>query len=486
MDIPGIDIPSPGDIIGGIGGFFGGLAEDAAGAIIELVLGVIFGFVADAVAAITTALAPAFNGDSSRVDLVGGWFSSDGGATVTAMTSVIAGSLVLVFLLLALVRALFAGEFSAMWRASLIDVPVAFLGTALTVVVASGLLEIVDVASVSLLGADGEQLSAFGESLADADRLNGAGLLGILFGILFIIGAVLVWIQLLVRAALIYIVIAFAPILWVTRAYPGTRGISRRGIEVAVALILSKFVMAVSFRLGAEALRGGEVTTDEVNLSAMLVGATIMLLTAFMPFAVFKVIPIVESATAASGADKAAAGAAVVGAGAAIGGTVLAAKLAGGGVGAVRGGAGVAGGGSGGGSGGAAVVPGTSGGGDGGSSGAGPSPSGGAPAGTGSGPGSDSGATTSGDSSSNTEADRSTAPTRSDTSRARDGVSSRAPDVGDASSAPAILVEPVGGRPGVGVLAVPATPEPSTAAPPAGQRPSRRSDPLGESRSRRQ
>ena len=368
MDIPGIDIPSPGDIIGGIGGFFGGLAEDAGRAIIELVLAVIFGLVADAVAAITAALAPTFNGGSTRVDLIGGWFSAEGGATVTTMTSVVAGSLVLVFLLLALVRALFAGEFSAMWRASLIDVPVAFLGTALTVVVAAALLDVVDAASVTLLGEDGEQLSAFSESLADADRLNGAGLLGILFGVLFIVGAVLVWIQLLVRAALIYIVIAFAPILWVTRAYPGTRSISRRGIEIALSLIVSKFVMAVSFRLGAEALRGGGVTGDEVDLSAMLVGAAIMLLTAYMPFAVFKVIPIVESATAATGADKTAAGAALVGAGAAVGGTVLAARLAGAGVSSIGGAQAGAGAASGGG-GGAAVVAGANGGGGGGADG---------------------------------------------------------------------------------------------------------------------
>lgn len=371
MDIPGIDIPGPGDIIGGIGGFFGGLAGDAAGAIIELVLGIIFGFVADAVAAITSALAPTFNGDSTRVDLTGGWFSTDGGSSVTAMTSVIAGSLVLVFLLLALVRALFAGEFSAMWRASLIDVPVAFLGTALTVIVASALLEIVDVASIGLLGADGEQLAAFSESLADAERLTGAGLLGILFGLLFIVGAVLVWIQLLVRAALIYIVIAFAPILWVTRAYPGTRSISRRGIEIAVALIASKFVMAVSFRLGAEAMRSGGVAGDEVDLSAMLVGSAIMLLTAFMPMAVFKVIPIVESATAASGADKAVAGAAVVGAGAALGGSLVAAKLAGSAVGSRSNSSGGANAGGGGDSdGGSTVVPGA-GGGSGGDSGGG-------------------------------------------------------------------------------------------------------------------
>ncbi|MCP3858307.1 MAG: hypothetical protein GY704_01510 [Phycisphaeraceae bacterium] len=363
MDIPGIDIPGPGDIIGGIGGFLGGLAGDAASAIIELVLGIIFGFVADAVSAITSALAPTFNGDSTRVDLTGGWFSTDGGSSVTAMTSVIAGSLVLVFLLLALVRALFAGEFSAMWRASLIDVPVAFLGTALTVIVASALLEIVDVASIGLLGANGEQLAAFSESLADAERLTGAGLLGILFGLLFIVGAVLVWIQLLVRAALIYIVIAFAPILWVTRAYPGTRSISRRGIEIGLGLIASKFVMAVSFRLGAEAMRSGGVAGDEVDLSAMLGGSAIMLLTAFMPMAVFKVVPIVESATAASGADKAVAGAAVVGAGAALGGSLVAAKLAGSAVGSrsnSSGGADAGGGGDSGG--GSTVVPGAGGG----------------------------------------------------------------------------------------------------------------------------
>ena len=331
IDIPGIDIPGPGDIIGGIGGFFGGLAADASGAVLDAVMFVIFGMIADAVAAVVSALAPSFNGESTRVDLVGGWFSSDGGQTVTAMTSVIAGSLVTVFLLLSLVRAMFAGEFSAMWRAALIDVPVAFLGTALTVIVASALLAMVDQASVTLVGADGEQLAAFSNSLSNAEAIGGAGLLGILFGLLFIVGAVLVWIQLLVRAALIYIVIAFAPIMWVTRAYPGTRKIAGRGVEIAVALILSKFVMAISFRLGAEALAGGNVAGDgEVDLSAMLVGATIMLLTAFMPFMIFKVIPLVDAATASSGADRAAMGAAVVGGAVAAGGAgFLASKLAG-------------------------------------------------------------------------------------------------------------------------------------------------------------
>jgi hypothetical protein len=320
MDIPGIDIPGPGDVIGGIGGFFGGLAEDAGRAIVDYVLEFIFGLIAQAVASITGALAQSFNGASTRVDLTGGWFTTEGGSSVTAMTSVIAGSLVLVFLFLSLIRAMFAGEFSTMWRAALVDVPIAFLATALTVVVASALLAMVDEASATLLGADGEQLAAFGDSLADMEQLSLAGLLGILFGLLFIIGAVLVWIQLLVRAALIYIVIAFAPITWVTRAYPGTRGIAKRGAEIAIALIVSKFVMAVSFRLGAEAMASSGVATGEVDLSAMLVGSSIMLMTAFMPWMIFKVIPAVENATSAAGPQSAAIGAAVVGGGLAFAG----------------------------------------------------------------------------------------------------------------------------------------------------------------------
>ena len=341
MDIPGIDIPGPGDIIGGIGGFFGGLAEDAGRAIVEYVIEFIYGLIAQAVASITGALARAFNGGSTRVDLTGGWFSSEGGATVTTMTSVIAGSLVLVFLLLSLIRAMLAGEFSSMWRAALVDVPAAFLATALTVVVATALLAMVDEASATLLGAEGEQLAAFGDSLTDVEQLSLAGLLGILFGLLFIVGAVLVWIQLLVRAALIYIVIAFAPITWVTRAYPGTRSVARRGAEIGIALIVSKFVMAISFRLGAEALASADVASGEADLSAMLVGSAIMLMTAFMPWLIFKVIPAVETATSGSAAQGAAVGAAVVGGGLAYAGiSRLAGAVTAGGSGGLAGGSG--------------------------------------------------------------------------------------------------------------------------------------------------
>ncbi|MCB0997370.1 MAG: hypothetical protein KDB21_19890 [Acidimicrobiales bacterium] len=461
MDIPGVDLPGPGDIIGGIGGFFGGLAEDAGQAIVEYVIEFIFGLIAQAVASITSALAGAFNGDSTRVDLTGGWFASDGGSTVTTMTSVIAGSLVLVFLFLSLIRAMAAGEFSTMWRAALIDVPVAFLATALTVVVASALLAMVDEASATLLGSDGEQLAAFGESLTDVEQLSVAGLLGILFGLLFIIGAVLVWIQLLVRAALIYIVIAFAPITWVTRAYPGTRGIARRGAEVAVALIVSKFAMAVSFRLGAEAMGSADVASGEADLSAMLVGAAIMLMTAFMPWMIFKIIPAVESATSAAGAERAAVGAAVVGGGLGYAGLRHLASGSSAGSGGNGGGSGSGGaGGSGGGTGG------TSGGGSGGDSGPG---SGGATTATRATAGANARSTdTSGpNATSGQDADDSNATGAGGSATTGSGPSVNADHSGAATRTGELVLTatPVGGSPGVGVVEIEADQPTAPAAP---------------------
>ena len=56
MDIPGVDLPGPGDIYVALsmarrfGGFFGGLAEDAGRAIVEYVIEFIFGLIAQAVA----------------------------------------------------------------------------------------------------------------------------------------------------------------------------------------------------------------------------------------------------------------------------------------------------------------------------------------------------------------------------------------------------------------------------------------------------
>jgi len=221
----------------------------------------------------------------------------------------------------------------------------------MSVTVAWILIRIVDEASLAVTGDVGAAMGEFTASLVVVEALTGAGLLGIIFGLLFVVGAILVWLQLLVRAALIYILIVLAPLGFATRAHPGTRQIARRTVEMGIALILSKFGVAVAFGVGATAIESsnGVVEGDGVDLTGMMAGVAVMLMAAFMPWLIWKVFPMVEAATAAAGVERSPVKAAVSAASLGVAASIGVSKLAGGGSMASASGGGGSGGGAGGG-----------------------------------------------------------------------------------------------------------------------------------------
>ncbi|MEZ5278978.1 MAG: hypothetical protein R2770_00765 [Acidimicrobiales bacterium] len=351
MTLLAIDLNPIDDAIDGLGGLVGGAAEAAGEAILSVVVEFAFGLIADAVTSVTNSVIAAMTATTS-IDLDGGFF-----AAITPIRQIVLGmsvALVLAFFLAAVIRALAAGEPGAVIRTALVDVPASMLLMAMSVTVAWILIRVVDAASLAVTGDVGEAMGEVSATLATVELLTGAGLLGLIFGLLFVIGALLVWLQLLVRTALIYIVIVLAPLGFATRAHPGTRQIARRTIEMAVALIVSKFGIAVAFGVGAVAIESsnGVGAGEDVDLSGMLAGVAVMLMAAFMPWLIWKAFPLVEAAGAAAGVERAPIRAAVAGASMAVAATVGVSTLAGGaGAGASSGGGG--GGGASGGSGGA-------------------------------------------------------------------------------------------------------------------------------------
>ncbi len=325
-----IDLDPVDDIIDGVGGLIGGAAEAAGEAVLDLVVQFVFGLIADAVASVTGAIIDAMD-STTAVDLNGGFFPA-----LTPIRQTVLGmsmALVLALFLISIVRSLAAGEPGAIVRAALVDVPSAMLLMVLSVTVAWILVRIVDEASLAVTGDVGAAMGEFTASLVVVEALTGAGLLGIIFGLLFVVGAILVWLQLLVRAALIYILIVLAPLGFATRAHPGTRQIARRTIEMGIALILSKFGVAVAFGVGATAIESsnGVVEGEGVNLGGMMAGVAVMLMAAFMPWLVWKVFPVVEAATAASGVERSPVKAAVSAASLGVAAGIGVSKLAGGG-----------------------------------------------------------------------------------------------------------------------------------------------------------
>lgn len=323
-----IDLNPIDDVIDGVGGLIGGAAEAAGESVLNLVVEFVFGLIADAVAAVTNSIITAMNA-TTGVDLDGGFFNA-----VTPIRQIVLGmsmALLLAFFLAAVIRSLAGGEPGAIIRTALVDVPASILLMVISVTVAWILIRIVDAASLGVTGDVGEAMGEFSASLAAVNLLTGAGLLGIIFGLLFVIGALLVWLQLLVRSALIYILIVLAPLGFATRAHPGTRQIARRTIEMGVALILSKFGVAVAFGVGAAGIESsnGIGASEEVDLAGMMTGVAVMLMAAFMPWLIWKAFPLVEAATAAAGVERAPMRSAVAGASMAVAATVGISKLAG-------------------------------------------------------------------------------------------------------------------------------------------------------------
>ncbi|MGE0138529.1 MAG: hypothetical protein AB7R77_11980 [Ilumatobacteraceae bacterium] len=337
-----IDLNPVDDVIDGVGDLLGGAAEAAGEAVLDVVVKFVFGLIANAVTSITSSIVTAMNA-TTGVDLDGGFFPA-----LTPIRRTVLGmsmALVLALFFLAILRSLAAGEPGAIIRAVLVDVPVALFTTVASVSVAWVLIRVVDQASLAVTGDVATAMGRFSAALSTVDMLTGAGLLGIIFGLLFVVGAILVWLQLLVRSAMLYILIVLAPLGFATRAHPTTRPIARRTIEMGVALILSKFAVAVAFGVGAAAIdsSNGVATSEGVDLTGMMTGVAVMLMAAFMPWVIWKAIPVVEAAAVTAGVERSPGRAATTAASLGVAVGVGASRLAGGGGAAGgTGGAGVA------------------------------------------------------------------------------------------------------------------------------------------------
>ena len=334
MDIPFLD-----DLVGGVVG-------DAASAALNAVTEFVFGLIIGAIEAITNGLIYVME-SSSQASLTGPEFA--GLSEIRAQILGMSLFLVLGFLFLNVLRSVSRGEPGAVIRAVLVDLPTALLYTALFTAFANVLIIIVDDASEAIVGDLGESVGQVGAVLVAGNTVSSVatagttapvgGLLALIFGLVYIFAAMIVWAELLIRSALIYIIIVTAPLGFAARASAGARQIARRTIEVMFGIILSKLGIALAFGIGASLIDtgnsfgeadGGVIPVEDV--SAMFVGVTVVLLAAFMPWMILKMIPIMESATEMAGAERSPLKAAAGGAGLAIA-AVGAAKLAGSGTG---------------------------------------------------------------------------------------------------------------------------------------------------------
>jgi hypothetical protein len=130
------------------------------------------------------------------------------------------------------------------------------------------------------------------------------GPLALLFGM---IGLLVTTVVLFMRSSLLYLVAAFAPIVWASSVSPVMRGSGRRLVHVTVALVLAKpaitITLVVGLKLvanaGAPGTTGG--TSGAAALGSLVSGFACFAIGGLSPWVVFRLLPSVEQAAVSSG-----------------------------------------------------------------------------------------------------------------------------------------------------------------------------------------
>jgi hypothetical protein len=187
--------------------------------------------------------------------------------------------------------------------------PKALFATAVTVVVMDIMIQGGDAIADVAWQAGRPQAQQVMDGLA-ATMVSSGGLattflgpLALLFGM---IGLLVTSVVLFMRSSMLYLVAAFAPIVWASSVSPVMRGSGRRLVHVTVALVLAKPAIAITLMVGVQLLAavgtpGPEGADGAAALGTLLSGFTCFAIAGLSPWVVYRLLPSVESAAVSTG-----------------------------------------------------------------------------------------------------------------------------------------------------------------------------------------
>jgi hypothetical protein len=223
----------------------------------------------------------------------------------------IATVLTLPFLFAATVQALLRSDITLLVRAAFGYLPLAMLAVAIAAPVTMLLLSASDELAAAVSSAAGGQGANFlvqaVATLGAGGAWSGSPFVAFLIGIFTVAGALLLWVELLMREAAVYVVVLMLPLAFAAFVWPARRVWAVRSVELLAALILSKFAIVAVLSLGAAAL-GQSV---HGGLAGLLAGVALLVLAAFAPWALLRLLPLSEVASSTAGALSGQAGGAL-------------------------------------------------------------------------------------------------------------------------------------------------------------------------------
>ncbi len=284
-------------LVTGILGLGGSAAKSIVGDSVEdiakAILGLIGSWVSDGAVWLLDQVGAVIN-STTGVDLNSSWF----GARFALMTE-LAGVVVLPMLLFAVIQAIYRQSAAALLRAFLVNLPLVFVVTGVAVELLQIGMAVTDSMSSTFLSAAGVDthsvLKPIGVALAGI-ATAAPGFVCVLVGFLVSGVALVLWLELVIRATAITAAAMFLPLVLAGLVWPATSHWARRLAETLTSLVLSKLVIVAIISLASGALNGGVTGSGSVGtrFGEVVTGIALLFLATLSPFVLMRLIPIVE------------------------------------------------------------------------------------------------------------------------------------------------------------------------------------------------
>ncbi|WP_239335332.1 aminoglycoside adenyltransferase [Frankia sp. CiP3] len=243
--------------------------------------------------------------ETTRPHVTATEFIGAGGTyTVVASMSVL---LLAGFTFLGVIQGLLSGEPGQALVRVLRDIPLAVLAIIGFPWLVDQLLTLADVLCSWILPSTDTATRILTVSAVNNIKGTGSGPAQLLIAVAAFTATVLIYLELVVRNDLVYLVVALSTLSFAGITMPAARPTARKAVETIIAIILAKPAMYIALRVGLDFLlvqeKGSPLGTS--GWGKLIVGFTVIMLTACAPFVVWKLIPAAEGYVLAQGLSRA-------------------------------------------------------------------------------------------------------------------------------------------------------------------------------------
>ena len=239
---------------------------------------------------------------TTTVDLSSGWFTSH-----ESVMAALAAAVVLPMACCAVIQAIYHQSASGLTKTFLVYLPLSLVMTGVAVELVRVALSVTDMLSAQMMSSAGVDTTNL---LAPLVTFFGAGSVDpsvpvfVVFvgGLLVAVASLVLWLELVVRAAAVSAAVLFLPLALAGLVWPAVSHWCRRLADTIAALVLSKLVIAAVLSLAAGALAGGFGASGPDSgggFAAVVTGIALLVVATMSPFTLLKLVPAIEAGAVA-------------------------------------------------------------------------------------------------------------------------------------------------------------------------------------------